>query len=155
MATEVDRTLASPIDPDQYLAAGDRDEMPGTLVRGMEQYPQHLEYSKRKKGALVRQQCASKVSTRTLLVDNTKTYQLLPQDMMRKVAHIKILLTAANGILLGPDPVVENGGGYPLLNGDPEMLYTGGSPLSCKGTSATQVQVNLLIEQYDGETAIN
>jgi hypothetical protein len=138
-----------------FTTLGGEDQMPGTMVRGDETTPPDVRHVAPQKSINTKALAATKYAVLTHVVDNVRSYQLLPQDLQRKVAYIKVQQAQANGVLIGPLTVVDNGGGYPINNGDPEKQITAGSPVYCKGTSATPVTVNVWVEMYDGIVSVN
>ena len=151
----VDTRISDDSLPPAFTTVGGAVQQPGTTVPGHMEYPQHFQNEKPQKKIQAVQVAASKYAVLQFQVDNVRSYQLLPQDLQRKVAWIRVPLAAANGIAIGPLTLVENGQGYPLLNGDPEHPFTCGSPLYAKGLSGTAVIVNILVEMYDGVVTVN
>jgi hypothetical protein len=136
-------------------------EQPGTMS-GDPQSPVHLGVRMQQihDGLMTRDQASDKFSALQFLIDNKQAYQLLPPDPFRKRATIIQPAAAAGALALfiGPEPLVDNGGGFPLYagnNNNSPFIYTSKAPLYAIGVSGTAVQVNVFLERFDDGMPIN
>jgi hypothetical protein len=107
-------------------------------------------------GVLSRTQGSDKYAVINTVIDNKQAYQLLPADYDRCVATIVV---PANGgslnIVVGPQPLVDNGIGFPIVQGGSPLVFTSKGALYAIASSATGVPVAVLVEKYNSGTPVN
>lgn len=147
-------------DPTQ-LGARTIVQQPGTMSGD----PQHVGSLHRRSfktadGITTKAQASDKYAAMLFMIDNIRAYQLLPPDEFRKCATIIVPAAAigALAVLIGPEPLVDAGGGYPIYAGNnvsAPFIYTSKAPLYAIGVSGIAIQLNIFLERYNDGMPIN
>lgn len=84
---------------------------------------------------------------------------ILSMDVADQISAITIYYTSEiqNGIVIGSQPTVDNGVGYPLFqdNNLPPLEYTSKAALYAKASQAGIIQIALLVERFNDGTPVN
>jgi hypothetical protein len=107
-------------------------------------------------GVLSRTQGSDKYAVLLFQVDNKLAYQLLPVGPDRCVATIVVPANVGQlSIVVGPQPMVDSGLGFPVVQGGSPLVFTSKGALYAIASTATPVAVAVLVEKYNSGTPVN